>query len=364
VKASRDAVAFALKLTPLTPLLVGSGRTLNRFDYTVTVNPRSGAPLLRVLDTERFIEESPLDPQKKVEAIEKRSSAVLDRYSRYVLSCQFRQAREGLELVEFHRDGRGEPVAPASALRGMVRTAVLFSLASGRPEAIREGVEGALQGRWRRERAAEKIERRLLGSREEDGLRALRIDEPSPVSNEDLRAYEAQVLSLAGGSLRPKLSLFVEALNPRSGAAFEYRVSIDRAVLRREAPGASKTAVEKVLESRETLLAALRRFGEGLQDAERRFYGDAGARDLARLLDAALRRAEGRIALPFGFGAGWRSKTLGLLLGPEGLMRLAPLLSPGRAYYRDGPRPVFPKTRRWVLDAGRPAEPLGWAAVE
>src|SRR6185295_10681194 len=62
------ASTFRVKLLPLTPLVVGSGRTLGRFDYTVTVNPRSGAPLLRMIDTERFIEESPLDPAKKTEA--------------------------------------------------------------------------------------------------------------------------------------------------------------------------------------------------------------------------------------------------------------------------------------------------------
>ena len=101
-----------------------------------------------------------------------------------------------------------------------------------------------------------------------------------------------------------------------------------------------------------------------LVEGERRFYADASARELGRVLDQVVRRAEGRPALPFGFGAGWRAKTMGLLLGPAELNRMAPLLSPGRPYVRSGARPLFPKTRRWVLDGGRPVEPLGWVALE
>jgi CRISPR type III-A-associated RAMP protein Csm5 len=362
MKLAAETVAFRLTLTPLTPLSVGSGRTLGRFDYSLTVNPRSGAPLVRVLDIERFIEESPLPPEKKTEAIEGRSATVLDRFSRYVLACQFRQAPPGLELLEFHRDGLGRPLVPASSLRGLLRTATLFSLLSTRPEALREGVDAALRGRWRRERAAETLERICLGSREEDALRAVRVGEPEPVSNEDLRAYEAAVLSLSGGSLRAKPPFHLEALNPRSGAGFAYPVSL-RVPSAPPSPGLRGSAPAP-LRGREDLLDALKSFAAAIVEGERRFYAETGARDLGRLLEETLRRAEGRIAIPFGLGSGWRSKTVGLLLRREDLQRLEPLLSPGRSFYRRGPAVLFPKSRRWVTEAGRPLEPLGWAAIE
>ena len=91
MRLRRDPVRFSLKLAPLTPFCVGSGRTLTRYDVTLTVNPRTGAPLIRVIDTEAFIDEAKASPEKKVEAIEKRQAGSLDRYSRYVLSCHFRQ---------------------------------------------------------------------------------------------------------------------------------------------------------------------------------------------------------------------------------------------------------------------------------
>lgn len=358
-RGAASAVDFRLRLTPLTPVAVGSGRVLNRFDYTQTVNPRSGMPLLRVIDTERFIAEAAIPPEKKVEAIEKRQAGTLDRFSRYVLSCSFREAREGIELLEFHRDSVGRPLVPASAMRGLLRTAVLHSILSKEPERLREGVAAAMEGRWRRDRAAEKLERRVLGVREEDPLRRLRVREPAPVSNEDLRAYEVAVMGLAGGPPRPKMTLFLEAIDPRSGATFDFPVRIEPAP-----PRARSGPAEALLAGREPFLGALRAFSAALLEAERRFYREAGARDLSAALEAVARRAEGRVAVPFGFGAGWRAKTMGLLLGPAELQRLAPLLSPGRSYYRRGPAVVFPKTRRWVLAGGRPSEPLGWAALE
>jgi len=346
------AASFKFKLSALTPFTVGSGRVLGRFDYTLTVNPRSGAPLIRVIDTERFIDEANIPLEKKIEAIEKRQAGSLDRYSRCVLACAFRDAREGLELIEFSRDPLGRPVVPASSLKGLLRTAVGHSLLSSRRELVREGVEGAMEGRWRREGAAQKIERRIFGSsHREDSLRDLRVAEPAALSNEDLKAFEVGVYEISGGPPRRKTSVYIEAIAPSAGVSFEFPISIAR-------------ASEGPLAGREALLGALRGFSEALIDLERRFYADLGARDLRAKLDETLRRAAGRVALPFGFGAGWRSKTLGALLGPGELNRLAPLLSPGRPYVRLRGQPVFPKTRRWVHEFGRPAEPLGWVAVE
>jgi len=399
VKALQDVVRFRLKLVPITALTVGSGRTLGRFDYTLTVNPRSGSPLIRVLDMERFLEDGKIPPEKKIEAIEKRQSATLDRFSRYVLSCAFQEAKEGIELVEFHRDAEGRPLIPASALRGLIRTAVAFAALRREPQALWEGIEGALEGRWRREGAGHRLERRLFGSSQEDPLRALSIGESEGGSNEDLKACEVAVMNLEGFSFRQKLSFFAEALAPSARPSFAFDAAVDRSRLGRRvedqrspppaAPGSGAPApaastvptahaggpggrpaavdvsgVAAHLWGREEILAALRALSAAIIDGERRFYVDVGARDLGRTFEEALRRADGRIALPFGFGGGWRGKTMGALFGPGELHRLEPLLSPGRPYLRNGPRPIFPKTRRWVLDRFRPAEPFGWTVVE
>ncbi len=368
VKATRDTVGFKLKISALTPFTVGSGRILNRFDYTLTMNPRSGAPLIRVLDIQRFIEEAKITPEKKIEAIEKRQSGSLDRYSRYILSCQFRNAQESIELVEFFRDFEGQPLVPASAIRGLLRTVLAFAVLREDASALQEGIEGAMEGRWRREGASGKLERRIFGRSEADVLKALEIGEPIPVSNEDIRAYEVSVMNLMGPSFRQKTTIYLEALTPAPDVFFEYDISIDRSQFGRKAKKApsspSTEACEKHLAGRDELLQAMRGFSEALIESERRFYVDAKARELGRFLDELVQRAEGRIALPFGFGAGWRSKTVGVLFETPQFARLAPLLTPGRSYYRRGPRPIFPKTRRWILDQGRPSQPLGWVVVE
>ncbi len=372
MRARRDAVKFRLKLAPLAPFTAGSGRLLGRFDYVLTVNPRTGSPLIRLIDVERFIEESPLPAQKKVEAIEARSASVLERFSRCVLACGFRRVIDGLDLVEFHRGADGQPIVPASSLKGMLRTAVGFARARREPARLRDGVEAAMDGRWRREGAAQRLERILFGPHPEvDDLRALLVGEAAPVSNGDMKAFEASVLTLSGSSLRPKGPLFVEALAPETGKCFDFPVTIDRALRcpiedrRPPAPNTERAKdPDRSLDGREGLLEALRGLSEAVIEGENRFYGDLGERDLARLLAEMLRRADGKIALPFGAGSGWRSKTLGALLTPGDLQKLAPLLSPGRAYYRVHDRPLFPKSRRWILDGGRPARPLGWVTIE
>lgn len=364
MKARADATSFRLKLSALTPFISGSGRILNRYDTILTMNPRSGSPLIRVIDTERFIAEAKLTPDKKIEAIEKRQSGSLDRFSRYILSCAFREHREGIELVEFNHDAAGLPVVPASALRGLLRTAVAFACLRADEAALRAGVEGAMEGRWRREGAAGKLERALFGRSQEDLFGAVEMSEPKPVSNEDLKAYEVAVMNLMGTMLRQKMALHVEGLSPGAGVSFEFPVKVDRARLGEKPEAAPPRSPAAHLRGRDELLAALRAFSEAIIEGERRFYADVGAQDMGRLFDDAMRRAAGRIALPFGFGGGWRGKTVGALLDPAELNRLAPLLSPGRSFYRRGPRPLFPKTRRWVLDRGRPSEPLGWIAIE
>jgi len=372
VKATRDAVDFPLKLSALTPFTVGSGRILNRFDFTLTMNPRSGAPLIRVIDIERFIEEGKGTPEKKIEAIEKRQAGSLDRFSRYILSCQFRNAQESIELIEFSRDPNSQPLVPASALRGLLRTVLAFVVLKENPEALQEGIEGAMEGRWRRDGASGKLERRIFGRSEFDVMKALEVRDPAPLSKEDIRAYEASVMTMMGSSFRPKTSIFLEALNPDSGEAFEFGVSMDRSYLERRARDAGgrptsdpfAAACASHLKGPSELLQAMRNFSEALIEWERRFYVDANARDLGRIFTEVIRKAEGRVVLPFGFGAGWRSKTVGALFETQQFTRLAPLLSPRRPYYRRGPRPIFPKTRRWILDGGRPAQPLGWVIVE
>lgn len=222
-----------------------------------------------------------------------------------------------------------------------------------------------MEGRWKRERAADKLERRVLGrSREVDLFQALKISDPEAVSNEDLKAYEVSPMTLAGGPLRPGENRYLEALNPKASVSFQYRVTVDRAVFSQRQNSDGRRAVEALFRDREAVLVALRSFSRTLIEAERKFYSDSGARDLLRRFDEIMKQAEGRIAIPFGFGSGWQGKTMGLLLTAPDLNRLAPLLSPGRSYYRRGGQPVFPKTRRWVLEAGRPVEPLGWVLVE
>ena len=355
--AAKARESFRLRLSAVTPFLVGSGRELGPLDYTITVNPRSGAPLLRMIDTERFLAESPLSEEKKLEVIEKRTSGSLDRYSRYVLSCTFRPLPDGLRLREFSRGADGMPCVPASAVRGMLRTVALYASLSKSPQLVQQTVAAAAERHWQRDHAGDRFERAGLGeSRETDALRALSVGESAPLVNDDLKAFEVAALTPQDGPLRVKSMLYVEAVAPTANVAFEFPVRLDPSLL--------ESGHGAALRSSASLLDALRQFSAALVDVERRFYRDLGAREHARLFERVVEAGAGRAILPLGFGGGWLARTVGLLLGPLDLDRLAPLLSPGRRYYGHRNSPVFPKSRRWVFDGGRPSMPFGWVAVE
>lgn len=359
MKGLRQVETFTITIRPATPFLVASGRTLTGRDYVIGHVPRTGTPLIRVIDFDRVIDDPRMPLEKKLEVIERRGGWNLDRYFRYTLACEFRRVDESVRLLECERDSEGRPRLPAPTVKGAIRTGIVFAILKQAPGTLGRAIERV---GWRPERAAAGLEGQLFGrDTGRHPLRALRVGAPPAADMEDVRAWEVGLLNLQGQNFRTKYSFHVEAWSPDSGAAVEVPVSIDHGQVFRSAPRETRD----ILAGREKLLEALRRFSEALVERETQFYADVSRRELAPLWAEVVETASGRILLPLGFGTGWHTKTAGLLLSRDDLTgRLRTLLSRGRSHAERGGRILFPKTRRWILDAGRPWLPLGWTTWE
>jgi hypothetical protein len=184
-------------------------------------------------------------------------------------------------------------------------------------------------------------------------MSAIRLADPESGHNSDIHAYEIGLLSLTRSGLYRKSTLFAEAWDPRTSDPWKTAVSL--------APPANRPGKE-LLETPEKFLQVLKSFSEALVEREMKFYQMASPRELAPIWNGFVRRAENKVLLPLGFGTGWLARTLGLIFQKDDFIkRLKPLISPQRQYMERGGAIIFPKTRRWILSAGRPEAPLGWS---
>ncbi|MBI4586668.1 MAG: hypothetical protein HY717_21865 [Planctomycetes bacterium] len=355
MKASRQVESFTLQIRPLTPFLVTSGRKLQPFDYVLAHQPRTGTPLIRVIDFERLIEDEKIPLEKKMEVVERRGSWNLDRYYRYTLLCAFKRIEERAELLECLRDAGGSPILPASSIKGTIRTALAFSLLKDRRDLLQSEF-GRM--RDRRERPGLGLERRLFGeSLGENALRCIRVAEPPCGHNADIRAYEVGLMTSGRTGFHRKYSFYAEAWDAAMKDPISASVSLELFPNVNRAGGKES----EPLATKEKLLGALKSFSNALIESEKRFYAAFSPRELEGRWSQLVHRAEGRILLPLGFGSGWHARTLGLLFNKDDLARrLKPFLSPDRQYMEKGGAVFYPKSRRWILSAGWPEAPLGW----
>ncbi len=81
--------------------------------------------------------------------------------------------------------------------------------------------------------------------------------------------------------------------------------------------------------------------------------------DIKEFYDGLKSYEEGGFLLRLGFGVGWHSTTLGLVLDDTILENLRREFRLGKTFIKE-----FPKTRRFVIEERRPTYPLGWVKID
>lgn len=393
------------RLTTLSPVHVGSGRVLLRdVDYLEEENRTY------FLDLERFFSLMALSPAAVDEYASGRGDArhVLERMRvrpERVSSRSVAGRMAAPRILENARGSGGRPVLPGSALKGALRSIVVWALAFDFDEQARDWVssreaaqalEAALRGE-REDRPGDDVERALLaapGSRRRgasfgaDLLRCLAVGD-CLLGDEDLEVARARVLTAtpegpawkaADFGVRPRsrpddpaaAAVGVEAV--RIGASGRVAVRFDG--LYEMLRGGPRAGEKRFFEAARAELdfepwridipfqvaVHSRNLGLAVCYRERRFYEERKLYDLARYyvdLEQQIQKAAGSETLfaRVGWGAGWEAMTGGVAAG-----RFRDLARSRFGLGREGF--TFPKTRKVAESGGRPARPFGWVRMD
>lgn len=352
-------VEFRLAIQVLTPVHIGTGRTLRQdFDYVL----RDGRVLR--LHEERFVEWISArgeDFARLTQGVPPGQILGPDpdpHLVRYALPGTTTNTQEIRECV---KDVYDRPYLPASSLKGALRTVLLW-------RAWREQRLSLERVRWgdNPRFAAKELEQNVFGrTPHEDLLKALRLADSLPAEKDHLRVVNVRCLSRAA---RDGIPIALEAIAP--GTVFLVEGHVDETAFQPwgswDKPGFLPREKSAWLDWERIALAARQRAQERLQ------------RDLAWAKSVGLNTAPWeqvlqQIAKPdlkgfplqIGYGTGWLGTTLGTAL----------LADPGFAEvyqkYRLG---LNPRTRRQTRLEHFPASrrlarldhahlPLGWVWV-
>ncbi|MGA2327815.1 MAG: type III-A CRISPR-associated RAMP protein Csm5 [Bryobacteraceae bacterium] len=373
------------RLTCLTPLLVGDGRKLSPIDYMVWKDQ------VNVLDQRRIFRLLAKGPRLEGYLTQLKRADKLDFASWGGFAQNFADRRvpfedpsstvywekarsESLSIPTF-LSGLDGPYLPGSAIKGALRTGVLFARwGNGAPPQMDDRS-------WRR--PGEAAEEQALGPGPVNFMRAIAVADSQPVPVAALRLYLLRVSTLvARGGGRYELGwkqtprgtvpgnqagestpLFAEMAAP--GTIFEG--------VWRENAFLAQPEIARALRWREPvtgarILAAANRFAARLLAIQKQYAAWAGLPLLGESVEhlekwlAHVQEKGGACLLSMGWGSGLLAKTGWLETDNEAYrqaMQQVPLYS--RALTTGLP---FPKTRRIVFLNNQPATLPGWAVLE
>lgn len=378
------------RLTVLTPLLVGDGAKLSPIDYMVWKDQ------VNVLDQGRIFRLLARGPRlenylKQIAKAEKLDFASWGGFAQNFAKRRIRFEHpaytaywERLPADQLHiptfATGAAGPYLPATAIKGALRTALVFKLADG---GMFQEIEAALSAERPPRQPGQIAEERTAGDSNRSRLRTLALGDSAPVDPACLKIYLLRVATLergAAGKLElrwkqaPRGSVearqveqstpqFAEMATP--GTVFEGRVAERAFFSHPEVAGAlgwkSPLRPPQIFEMANDYAAAM-------LAAHRQYANWAGLGALDETLErlearlAELRTREDACLLALGWGAGFFSKAVALAAPGEEfrqVLRRHPLFS--KALRAGLP---FPKTRRIVFVENRPAALAGWAMLE
>ena len=377
------------RLTCLTPLLVGDGHKLSPIDYMVWKDQ------VNVLDQRRIFRLLAKGPRLEGYLKQLMRADKLDFASWGGFAQNFADRRVPFEhpsAAAFWARAQGEtlhiptffsgpagPYLPGSALKGALRTGMLFTRWHGAQRPNLERLEG---DRLPRHPGAE-AEEQALGSGGTNFMRAVSIADSSPIPVAALKLYLLRVSTLvpkgagrlelgwkqaprgtvAGSKPDDSTPLFAEMVEPGTVVEGTWR---ENAFL-------AQPEIARMLRWREPVNGA-RLFGAANDYAERlvaihKQYAEwTGLATLQQGLEvigqwiAHLRSTGAGCVLSLGWGSGLLAKTGWLETGDQAyrqVLKQIPLYA--RAVESGMP---FPKTRRVVFLQNQPAALPGWAVLE
>jgi CRISPR-associated protein Csm5 len=376
------------KVTTLTPLLVGDGKELSPVDYMVWKDQ------VNVLDQTRIFRLLARGPRLEGYLTQLRRATKLDFASWGGFAQNFSQRRipfesadstaiwnavpsENLFIPTFAAGHRGAYL-PASALKGALRTGLVFSRWN---EGLIDRLESSVEG--------DRVPRRIAeGAENASGASQVRIvaaGDSQPVPTSAFKVYLTRVASLdSRAGSKPQLVWKIAG----RGSVTAQRIAESTALFAEMAvPGTTFTGdwqERKFLENPELtralgwrsvpdpgmLIEAANRYAAAQLDLHAGYAETSGLAKLAQTVEhlrtelRVLQESESRSGclLCLGWGGGFVSKAAFLQTDRESYRKILKAVPAFGRSLRDGV--PFPKTRRVVFTGGQPATLPGWVRLE
>lgn len=376
------------KITALTPLLVGDGRALSPIDYMVwkdQVNVLDQPTIFKSLRNSRLFDTylSELRTARKLDFARWGGYAQQERFSRRRIPFENAGSTavwnaappESLFIPTFASDYRGAYL-PASAIKGALRTGLVFSRWSG---ATIEKLASAMEGDRLPRRASEAAEASVSAAQ----VRIVSVADSAAVPASAFRIYVTRVASL--DTRQPAKPQLVWKVTGRGSVPAPRATEATPVFTEMAAPGTSfsgawqerefleKQEVQKTLGWRfavnpENLAEAANQFAAAQLDAHARYADVTGLSALRQTVDqlkTELGEAQNTpltCLLSLGWGGGFVSKSGLSDTGQEAYRKILRTVPAIGKNLRDGI--PFPKTRRIVFAGGQPSTLPGWVKLE
>ncbi|HUJ21924.1 MAG TPA: type III-A CRISPR-associated RAMP protein Csm5 [Bryobacteraceae bacterium] len=378
------------RLTCLAPVLVGDGGRLSAIDYMVWKDH------VNVLDQNRIFKLLAKGPRLDGYLSQLKKATKLDFASWGGFAQNFADRRipfehpaysgywnramgESLNIPTFASNASGSPYLPGSAIKGALRTGMLFShLKEGMLHELAARASGDRPSR----RPAEPAEERLLGTGGTSRTRFFAAADSAPVDRSLFKVYLLRVSALVargreefalgwkqsprgtadGRKPEDSTPIFAEMASP--GAVFEGRWEekefFDQADIRRALGWREPVTRAQVFE-------AANEYAAGLLSVHKNYADRARLEPLSRTLveletHLADARNSGACLLSLGWGAGLAGKSAWLdTANPDYRQVLKSVAVYNSALSSGLP---FPKTRHIVFLNDRPASLPGWVRLD
>lgn len=349
---------FEVTLEVITPLHIGTGEEMEP-GADFVVDERTSPRLAHVIDVDRAL--LALTPQEVAAIRNGRVAEALGERRRREFTARTVPVRGSGRVTRvrlLQRLPDGSPYIPGTTVKGSIRTALLLALAAA-DRRLLDAVPGDQRDARRAARTLEEgaFAVRLPGRKatfeNRDLNRAIRVSDFLPLG--EVRTAFVSMSAYRLGSMTgrgQRIPIWCEAIEP--GARFSGTITVERDSPLWDAitPPDRRALIDELFR---TWDGAARR----LIDAE----AAAWARDSQPLVRffQSLRQRSGRLAV-LGWGGGWRSKTVGLLLDGQRVGQVAQRYRLQRWQGRDFPH-RFPVTRKLAAMPGGGLAPPGWVAV-
>lgn len=376
------------RLTCLTPLLVGDGRKLAPIDYMVWKDQ------VNVLDQRRIFRLLAKGPRLDGYLSQLKRAEKLDFASWGGFAQNFadrrvpfespassaywnRAAGDSLHIPTFAAGPAG-PYLPAAAIKGALRTAMLF--ANWRNGMLRD-VAQRFQGERAPRRPAEAIEEQALGPAGSTRMRLIGAADSDPVPSNSFKVYLLRVSTLVarGNSLvlgwKQSPRGTVDGARPEDSTPWFAEMAVPGTVFEghwRERTFFTQPETRRLVRwpesfQRSRIFDAANDYAARLLAIQKQYAVTAGLDLLVQLVEELEARLDqvrqaGGCLLSLGWGGGLLSKSAYLdTNNPEYRQILQHLSLYSRAL---SPNLPFPKTRRIVFLNNRPAALPGWAQLQ